>query len=219
VHRPLTPTTLILRPRRVVAVLGTALAGAALTSCAMFSPTQTNEPYIPADGVPANVGAIEARDLVVVAQSKGATGVLSGSILNSGSSATSVTFLTVADSQGSSTNGTTIQLAPHQQQVISGVQFPNLPASPGAMTGIVLKTSAGLLNVQVPVLLPTGYYSTVTATANPSSATITSTATATGTAAIPGPVPGGSATSATTGNANTGSATTGSATSATTSGG
>jgi hypothetical protein len=209
VHRPLTPTTLILRPRPVVAVLGTVLAGAALSSCAMFSPTQTDEPYIPSDGVPANVGDIQARNLLVVAQSKGATGVLSGSVVNSGSSPTSVTFLTVADSQGSSTNGTTIELAPHQQQQLSGVQFPNLPASPGAMTGIVLKTSAGLLNVQVPVLLPAGYFSTLTPTPNPSNGTIPATATATGTAAIPGPVPGGSATSATTG----------SATSATTSGG
>jgi hypothetical protein len=215
VHRPLTPTTLILRPRRVVTVLGTVLAGAALTSCAMFSPTQTNEPYIPSDGVPANVGPIEARNLLVVAQSKGATGVLSGSVVNSGSSATSVTFLTVADSQGSSTNGTTIQLAPHQQQQLSGVQFPNLPASPGAMTGIVLKTSAGLLNVQVPVLLPTGYFSTLTPTANPSSATSgatqTATATATGTAAT------GSATA--TGTAATGTATSAGATSATTTSG
>ncbi len=182
-HRPLTPTTLTLRPRRAVAVMGTALAGVALASCATFSPTQTNVPYIQSDGVPANIGSIEARNLLVVAQSKGATGVLSGSVINNSASPASVTFLTVADSQGSSTNGTTIQLAAHQQQAIAGVQFPNLPASPGALTGIVLKTSAGLLNVQVPVLLPTGYFSTITATAGPSSATTAPTGTAaTGTA-------------------------------------
>ncbi len=175
-HRPV---TLTLHPRRVAVAAGTLLAGAALTACASFSPTQTNVPYIQSDGVPANVGPIQARNLLVVAQSTGATGVLSGSIINSSSSPASVTFLTVADSQGSSTNGTTLQLGPHQQQVITGVQFTNLKAGPGALTGIVLKTTAGLLNVQVPVLLPTGIYSTITATAGPSTATTATSGTAT----------------------------------------
>ncbi|MEO7235093.1 MAG: hypothetical protein ABIW80_06930 [Lapillicoccus sp.] len=191
-HRPV---TLTLHPRRIVVAAGTLLAGAALAACASFSPTQTNVPYLQSDGVPANVGPIEARNLLVVAQSTGATGVLSGSIINSGSSPASVTFLTVADSQGSSANGTTLQLGPHQQQVITGVQFTDLKASPGALTGIVLKTTAGLLNVQVPVLLPTGIYSTITATAGPSTATTAATT--------------GSATTATT---TTGSATSGTAT-------
>lgn len=199
-HRPV---TLTLHPRRVAVAAGTLLAGAALTACASFSPTQTNVPYIQSDGVPANVGPIEARNLLVVTQSTGATGVLSGSILNSSSSPASVTFLTVADSQGSSTDGTTLQLGPHQQQVITGVQFTNLKASPGALTGIVLKTTAGLLNVQVPVLLPTGVYSTITATAGPSTATTAATTGAatstTGAAATGSATSAGTATTSATG--------------------
>jgi len=71
-----------------------------------------------------------------------------------------------------------VQLAAGRQQQISGVQFPDLQASPGAMTVIVLKTTAGQQNVDVPVLLPDGVYSTVTATAGPTTATTTTAASA-----------------------------------------
>lgn len=180
-HRPVTLTLRLPLSRRPlvargVAVAVTAAAGAVLAACSTQSPAQTQTPYLPADGIPASIGAVQARDLLVVAQSKGATGVLSGSIINTGAQPVSVTFLTVADSQGSATGGTTIQLAAGQQQRITGVQFPNLQASPGALTGIVLKTTAGLKNVDVPVLLPDGPYSSLTATAGPSTATSTSTA-------------------------------------------
>lgn len=190
-HRPVTLTLRLPLSRRPlvargVAVAVTAASGAVLAACSTQSPTQTQEPYLPADGIPASIGAVQARDLLVVAQSKGATGVLSGSIINTGAQPVSVTFLTVADSQGSATGGTTIQLAAGQQQRITGVQFPNLQASPGALTGIVLKTTAGLKNVDVPVLLPDGPYSSLTATAGPSTATSTSTGGATTGAAAGG---------------------------------
>ena len=179
-HRPVTLTLrLPLHPWsrrpvmvRGVAALSVAAAGAVLAACSATNPAQTQEPYLPADGIPASIGAVQARDLLIVAQSKGATGVLSGSVINTGAQPIAVTFLTVADSQGAGgTGGTTIQLGAGQQQRISGVQFPNLPASPGSLTGIVLKTTAGLQNVNVPVLLPDGPYSTLTATAGPSPAT------------------------------------------------
>ena len=205
-HRPVTLTLRLPLSRRPlvargVAVAVTAAAGAVLAACSTQSPAQTQEPYLPADGIPASIGAVQARDLLVVAQSKGATGVLSGSIINTGAQPVSVTFLTVADSQGSATGGTTIQLAAGQQQRITGVQFPNLQASPGALTGIVLKTTAGLKNVDVPVLLPDGPYSSLTATAGPSTATSTSTAGAAagGTTGAPTGAPTGATTGATTG--------------------
>lgn len=203
--RPVTLTLrlpLIRRPlvAQGVTALVVAAAGVVLAACSTQSPAQTQAPYLPADGVPASIGAVEARDLLVIAESKGATGVLSGSVINTSSNPVALTFLTVAESQnGGDSGGTTIQLAPGQQQRITGVQFADLPASPGALTGIVLKTTAGLKNVDVPVLLPDGPYSTLTATAGPSTS-IEATA-GTGTAAATGATTGaaaGGTTSATT---------------------
>jgi len=183
VHRPATLTLRLPRRRsRAAASLAAALiavtSGAVLGACSTQSPSQTQVPYLPSDGIPATIGAVEARNLLVIAASKGATGVLSGSLINTSAQPVSITFTTVADAQAGGTGGSTVQLAAGRQQQISGVQFPDLQASPGAMTVIVLKTTAGQQNVDVPVLLPDGVYSTVTATAGPTTATTTTAASA-----------------------------------------
>jgi len=188
VHRPATLTLRLPRRRsRAAASLAAALiavtSGAVLGACSTQSPSQTQVPYLPSDGIPATIGAVEARNLLVIAASKGATGVLSGSLINTSAQPVSITFTTVADAQAGGTGGSTVQLAAGRQQQISGVQFPDLQASPGAMTVIVLKTTAGQQNVDVPVLLPDGVYSTVTATAGPTTATTTPAASAAATAA------------------------------------
>ena len=182
-HRPATLTLRLPRRRsRAAASLAAALiavtSGAVLGACSTQSPSQTQVPYLPSDGIPATIGAVEARNLLVIAASKGATGVLSGSLINTSAQPVSITFTTVADAQAGGTGGSTVQLAAGRQQQISGVQFPDLQASPGAMTVIVLKTTAGQQNVDVPVLLPDGVYSTVTATAGPTTATTTTAASA-----------------------------------------
>lgn len=187
-HRPATLTLRLPRRRsRAAASLAAALiavtSGAVLGACSTQSPSQTQVPYLPSDGIPATIGAVEARNLLVIAASKGATGVLSGSLINTSAQPVSITFTTVADAQAGGTGGSTVQLAAGRQQQISGVQFPDLQASPGAMTVIVLKTTAGQQNVDVPVLLPDGVYSTVTATAGPTTATTTTAASAAATAA------------------------------------
>jgi hypothetical protein len=169
--------TLHLR-RRGRPALAAVLAGAAavaVTSCSTQSPPQTQLPYIPADGVPANIGPVQARDLLVVAPSKGAAGVLSGSVVNTSSAPVTVTFLTVAESQSGTASGPSIQLGASQQQRITGVQFASVQDPPGGLTGIVLKTAAGLVNVNVPVLLPNGPYATITSTQAPTTATSTTT--------------------------------------------
>ena len=61
------------------------------------------------------------------------------------------------------------------------MKLASVPASPGDLTTVVLHTSkAGQVFANVPVLLPDGYYSTLTAT--PVATTATSAATAGGTA-------------------------------------
>jgi len=216
VHRPATLTLRLPRRRsRAAASLAAALiavtSGAVLGACSTQSPSQTQVPYLPSDGIPATIGAVEARNLLVIAASKGATGVLSGSLINTSAQPVSITFTTVADAQAGGTGGSTVQLAAGRQQQISGVQFPDLQASPGAMTVIVLKTTAGQQNVDVPVLLPDGVYSTVTATAGPTTATTTTAASAAATATA------ATATATATANTDTAAATTGAAAGGTTS--
>lgn len=210
-HRPAT-ITLRVRPftpgprrlgRRPAAVLSAVLVAASvsLAACSTQSPTQTNVPYQPADGINVNIGSVDARGLVLVAAAKGAAGVLVGSLINTGSDPVTVTFLTPDQAQTSSSNGPSMQVSASQQVPISGIQFNSVAAAPGDLTNIVLQTKAGQVFANVPVLLPDGYYSSATATAVPTTATATATTPAAGTS-------GAATTTATSAATSTESATT-----------
>lgn len=179
-------TSRVRRPgRRPAAALAAVLVGAAvaLTACSTQSPAQTNVEYQPGDGIDVNLGTVDARGLVLVSAAKGAAGVLIGSLINSGNDPVTVTFLTAEQAQSSATGGPNLQLKAKEQKPISGVQFPSVAVAPGDLTNIVLQTKAGQVFANVPVLLPDGYYSTVTATAAPTTATsTTATSTTAGTA-------------------------------------
>jgi hypothetical protein len=180
------PTSRLRRPGRgPAAALAAVLLGAAaaLAACSTQSPTQTNVPYQPADGIDVDLGALEARGLVLVSAAKGAGGVIVGSLINTGNDPLTVLFLTQEQVQGgpATTGGPSMELEPNSQTPISGVQIGNVPAAPGDLTTIVLQTKAGQAFANVPVLLPDGYYSSATATAVPTSATTSATATSTAT--------------------------------------
>jgi hypothetical protein len=173
-----------MRPRRrplaaLAAVgIGTALA---LGACSTQSPAQTTVEYQPADGIDVDLGAVQARGLVLVSAAKGAAGILVGSLINSGSDPLTVLFLTPEQVQGgpATTGGPSMELKPNSQTPISGVQIGNVPVAPGDLTNIVLQTKAGQVFANVPVLLPDGYYSSSTPTAVPTTATATTPATVT----------------------------------------
>lgn len=173
------------RAKPLTAILTVTAAGAllGLAACSTQSPMQTQGPYQPADGVAASLGTVQVRDLVIVAASKGATGVLSGSLINTGPNPVSVTFLGRDQAEAGSDPGTTVQLNAGQQQRITGVQLTGVPAAPGDLTDIVLRSSAGEQYVSVPVLLPEFYYSTVTPTSPQSVSTPTSATTSSDAAA------------------------------------
>lgn len=142
-----------------------ALAGAvALSGCQAFSPIQTNVPYQPADGVAVDLGDVQIRDLLVISSAKGAVGVLSGMVLNKGAEPVTVTFTAGAD--GGSAQA---QIPAADQTRLSGVEgatpvtLPAIAAAPGAVIKITVSTPAGgAPEVSVPVLLPEGYYATIT---------------------------------------------------------
>ena len=161
------------RPLAVLAAVGVGTA-LALGACSTQSPAQTTVAYQPADGIDVDLGAVQARGLVLVSAAKGAAGVLIGSLINSGSDPVTVTFLTAEQAQGTTSTGPTMQLKGNEQLPIDGIQFPSVPVAPGDLTNIVLQTKAGgQVFANVPVLLPDGYYSSSTPTAVPTTATAT----------------------------------------------
>lgn len=174
-----------------------ALGATLLAACSTQSQAQTNVPYQPADGINLNLGAIDARGLLVVSAAKNAAGVMVGSLINSGPDPVTVTFLTVEQAQSNATDGPSMDVKAYSQTPISGVQLASVPAAPGDLTTVVLQSSkAGQLFANVPVLLPDGYYSTLTATTAPTTATTTATTASAATATVTTTVTGSAPTTA-----------------------
>ena len=152
-----------------------------LSGCQLTSPMEVTS-YPPADGVEVTLGQIKVRNLLVVADSKGAQGVLSGLVVNDGLNPVTVTFGT----QGGTP--VTAHVPALSQTRLSGGTSPDatissVDAPPGALLTMTVGTPAsGQDQVMVPVLLPDGYYATVT----PGSAPSTSS-TPTNTPSLPPP--------------------------------
>jgi hypothetical protein len=151
----------------------TALAGAlTLSGCQVMSPIQTSVTYQPSDGVAVDLGDVQIRDLVVVSSAKGEVGTLSGMVVNNGARPVTITFAAGA------TGGSVSAVAPAGAQTrLSGVAgtepitLPSIPAAPGGSVKVTVSTPAdGGSEVSVPVLLPDGYYATITPAPTRSSA-------------------------------------------------
>jgi hypothetical protein len=83
------------RRNRVLAAATAALCAALLTGCAAGFDATSIKPYAPSDGIEANTGDIRILNLLVV--STGANGVVSGSIVNRGTSRDALTDMTSPD--------------------------------------------------------------------------------------------------------------------------
>lgn len=141
------------------------MAVLALSGCQVMSPIQTNVPYQPADGVAVDLGDLQIRGLAIVTDAKGAPGVLSGLAINSGSDPVTVTFATGPSAEASARAvipaGTPTRFSGVEGE--TPVTIPSLPAAPGDAIKVIISTpDAGAPTVFVPVLAPTGYYSSIT---------------------------------------------------------
>lgn len=139
----------------------TGIAGAALlaTGCGVFSPVQTDYPYIPADGVKLVMPGLTLNNLVIVSDAKGQPGTLVGQAVNESSKAVDVSF----GLEGSQTataavpafSGTSLSAG-------SGVPISTVPAEPGALVELNVATAeAGRNVVLVPVIDRRSYYDAV----------------------------------------------------------
>lgn len=148
----------------LLASAGLVAAGAvALSGCQTQSPIQTQFAYQPADGVAVDLGNIQVRDLVVVSSAQDQPGVLSGVVVNKGAQPVRVTFATANGGQAS------VEAAPgkgtrlEDSTTVDPATLPKVGTAPGGLLQIEVSTpEGGAQQVKVPVLLPQGYYETVT---------------------------------------------------------
>jgi hypothetical protein len=156
--------------RAAPALRATALAGAILVAsgCAAFSPVQTDELYLPADGVPLSTADVQFRNLALISSKAGADAVVVGQAVNSGTSAVQVAFAVAGGgARGTATvpasSGNTISDA------TTKVVIPAVAAGPGQVADLVVTTSGSGQNVvTVPVLLNSGPYASLTASGSAS---------------------------------------------------
>ncbi|KRE60057.1 hypothetical protein [Nostocoides sp. Soil756] len=140
---------------RLTGILGATLLA---SGCAVMSPVQTDQPYIPADGVQLTIPGLELRNLLIVSSGKGAPGVLVGQAVNRSSDTVDVVFA-VGNAR---TSPTAVPALTGSNLGADGgtVDVGTVPVAPGAMVELSVTTpQAGRNVVLVPVLPPTRYYS------------------------------------------------------------
>ncbi len=147
------------RAATVLRLFAASAAALLVSGCAVFSPVQTNEPYIPADGVPLTIPGLSLRNLAIVTGESGGTGVLIGQVVNESGKAVDVSF---GIEGGASASGITT-VAAYSGDTISDsasrVEIPSLPQPAGSMVTLTVTTAeAGQNVVKVPVLLDNRFY-------------------------------------------------------------
>ncbi|WP_157693031.1 hypothetical protein [Pedococcus dokdonensis] len=154
--------------RRVVPV-AVAAAALALSACQTQSPIQTDVPYVAADGVPVDLGAVQLRDLVVISSGKDKAGVLSAAVSNNGGEAQRIAF---SVGQGAPVYAESPAHSERRLSDESQVQLPNLPVGPGDVVTLNVQTpTAPAVVVVVPVLKASGYYASLAPTDAPTPST------------------------------------------------
>ena len=128
------------------------LAVAALTGCSVINPITTQMAYDPSDGVSLEIGTVRALNLLVVVEEEGATGVLTGSLHNTGTEDVAVSASIDGDSI------VTVDVPAGEIVKLGGDQGDNavtgvVPVAPGLIATVAFQTpDVGQITGQVPVL-------------------------------------------------------------------
>lgn len=151
------------RPRRAAVLVAAAVSALTLTGCSLNSPTTTLMRYAPADGVEIDGEDLVVRDLLVVSKGDGSPAVVSGSLVNRGDEA-----LTVTVTANGETLSQEITVDPNGRTRLDGVSpdgsqgerlvLPALDSPAGQSVEIRLSTGSETLSARAPVLLPRGPY-------------------------------------------------------------
>lgn len=137
---------------RALAVAVVLAAGTA--GCSVNSPFQTAQTQSIADGV--SVTGLEGADvdnLVLIAGEKGGDATVTGAVENSG--AEEITFTITAGESKASTTVAPYTLVTLEKEDLT---LEGIKDVPGTMTSVEVSAGGNTVPLDVPVLLPTGYY-------------------------------------------------------------
>lgn len=162
-----------------------------VTGCGYINPQQTNEQYSPSDGVRADLGSLQLRNMLIVSTDANKPGRVIGAVFNTSSSDATLTISGAGGSQA------TIPVKAKSQTYLNENTDPAVLSTsggaPGSMVSVTIKTGPDSRTVQFPVMDASlkeyaKYLPTVSASPSPSvssatpgrSATPTPSASATG---------------------------------------
>lgn len=150
------------RTRRAT-LLGVLAAGSlVLSACAVTNPQTTLLRYTPGDGIDMDGTDLDARDVLVVSHGAGAPGVVSGTLVNSGSEPLTVTVMVAGAEAGE------VTVEPGASARLDGVaadgtegertKVEAIESAAGQSVEVRLQGGGETLAANVPVLLPQGPY-------------------------------------------------------------
>ncbi len=146
---------------------------AGLSACSTRSPATIVTPYPAADGTSGSIpdSGIKLNNFLVVSAAKGAPGQLIGAVVNEGDQPVTVTMQAQLGASSPFAQ-TPIEVRAHgiAQVGPSGteVTLPDTPVGPGALMEISGHSdAAGGVTLTVPVVPPSGYYSSYTVAPTP----------------------------------------------------
>lgn len=174
-----------------------------VTGCGYINPQQTNEQYSPSDGVRADLGPLQLRNMLIVSKDANKPGRVIGAVFNTSSNDATLTISGAGGSQA------TIPVKAKSQTYLNENSEPVILSTsggaPGSMVPVTVKTGSESRTVQFPVQDASlkeyeKYLPTVSASPSPSvsGSASPSTSATPGTNATPGssatPTPSASAT-------------------------
>jgi hypothetical protein len=171
-----TAKTLIPHRRTGKTVLGSAvlaIGALGLSACSAISPTVIGT-YPASDGVGADLPGtqISLRNFLAVGAQKGAPAEVIGAVVNDGQTAVQVLLQAAVGDTAQPTQaritvgpGSIVQLGPGQP---TDLAISDLAVQPGGVLGLTAMTAdGGRTDLQIPVVLPAGNYTSVTPAATP----------------------------------------------------
>jgi hypothetical protein len=170
-RRPVRRSAVPLASSLVGTLAGGALA-VGLVGCSAFSPATIATPYAAADGAngaltnAADGSTVELRNMLIVAGTSAGSGLVVGTVANSGQSPVQVEISLQQSGNGTAPAPTRIavpangavQLGPAPAQVV----LAGVPAAGGVAALTAQTTSGGTVDLTVPVMAPLGFYATFT---------------------------------------------------------
>ncbi|QKE82703.1 hypothetical protein [Arthrobacter sp. NEB 688] len=143
------------RAASALRLAGLAAATLTVSACGVFSPVQTDYPYIPADGVDLTLPGLDLRNIAIVSAEEGAAGTLIGQAVNNAAEPVEISF----SIEGGQAATTSLPAYSGEGLADAKVRLEAVPVAPGAMVQLTVATREGGQNlVLVPVLSPELYY-------------------------------------------------------------